>query len=128
MDARIWSYGPPLSGRSPFRDQSGRRAGQYHHALYRLQPSLLDHTFGGKISSCLVNPRACYETELPMTKTDAAKRVAVIGAGPAGLATMTAAQVGLTSPCSIRRIRLGIIEHGQTGARQGRVLGPGRLV
>ena len=55
----------------------------------------LDHTFGGKISSCLVNPRACYETELPMTKTDAAKRVAVIGAGPAGLATaMTAAQVG----------------------------------
>src|SRR5210317_1128224 len=55
----------------------------------------LDHTFGGKISSCLVNPRACYETELPMTKTDAAKRVAVIGAGPAGLSTaMTAAQVG----------------------------------
>ncbi len=55
----------------------------------------LDHTFGGKISSCLVNPRACYETELPMIKTDAAKRVAVIGAGPAGLATaMTAAQVG----------------------------------
>ena len=55
----------------------------------------LDHTFGGKISSCLVNPRACYETELPITKTDAAKRVAVIGAGPAGLSTaMTAAQVG----------------------------------
>lgn len=55
----------------------------------------LDHTFGGKISSCLVNPRACYETELPMTKTDAAKRVAVIGAGPAGVAAaMTAAQVG----------------------------------
>ena len=55
----------------------------------------LDHTFGGKISSCLVNPRACYETELPMKKTDAAKRVAVIGAGPAGVAAaMTAAQVG----------------------------------
>ena len=55
----------------------------------------LDHTFGGKISSCLVNPRACYETELQMTKTDAAKRVAVIGAGPAGVAAaMTAAQVG----------------------------------
>jgi 2,4-dienoyl-CoA reductase (NADPH2) len=55
----------------------------------------LDHTFGGKISSCLVNPRACYETELPMTKTTSVKRVAVVGAGPAGLATaMTAAQVG----------------------------------
>ena len=55
----------------------------------------LDHTFGGKISSCLVNPRACYETELPMTKTTSVKRVAVVGAGPAGLAiAMTAAQVG----------------------------------
>ena len=55
----------------------------------------LDHTFGGKISSCLVNPRACYETELPMTQTTSVKRVAVVGAGPAGLATaMTAAQVG----------------------------------
>ena len=55
----------------------------------------LDHTFGGKISSCLVNPRACYETELPVTTAETVKRVVVIGAGPAGLATaMTAAQVG----------------------------------
>ncbi len=55
----------------------------------------LDHTFSGKISSCLVNPRACYETELTITPAVALKRVAVVGAGPAGLATaITAAQRG----------------------------------
>ncbi|MEO0669364.1 MAG: NADPH-dependent 2,4-dienoyl-CoA reductase [Pseudomonadota bacterium] len=55
----------------------------------------LDHTFSGKISSCLVNPRACYETELTIAPADDAKTVAVVGAGPAGLsAAMTAAQRG----------------------------------
>lgn len=55
----------------------------------------LDHTFGGKLSSCLVNPRACYETELPMKPADVAERVAVVGAGPAGMsAAITAAQRG----------------------------------
>ncbi len=46
----------------------------------------LDHTFSMKISSCLVNPRACHETELVVARTDMPKRVAVVGAGPAGLA------------------------------------------
>ncbi|MEV7029087.1 NADPH-dependent 2,4-dienoyl-CoA reductase [Streptomyces sp. NPDC093272] len=46
----------------------------------------LDHTFGGKITSCLVNPRACHETELVLAPTRRRKRVAVVGAGPAGLA------------------------------------------
>ncbi|WP_417722461.1 FAD-dependent oxidoreductase [Salipiger sp.] len=55
----------------------------------------LDHTFGGKVSSCLVNPRAGHETELVPVPTDAPKRVAVVGAGPAGLsAAITAAQRG----------------------------------
>ncbi|WP_299641673.1 NADPH-dependent 2,4-dienoyl-CoA reductase [uncultured Ruegeria sp.] len=55
----------------------------------------LDHTFSGKLTSCLVNPRACHETELVIEKTDAPKRVAIVGAGPAGLSTaMTAAQRG----------------------------------
>jgi len=47
----------------------------------------LDHTFSGKISSCLVNPRACFETELSYEPTAQAKAVAVVGAGPAGLMT-----------------------------------------
>ncbi|MEL6450421.1 MAG: NADPH-dependent 2,4-dienoyl-CoA reductase [Pseudomonadota bacterium] len=55
----------------------------------------LDHTFSGKISSCLVNPRACYETELVVTPAEAAKSIAIVGAGPAGLSTaLTAAERG----------------------------------
>ncbi|AVS88595.1 FAD-dependent oxidoreductase [Paracidovorax avenae] len=55
----------------------------------------LDHTFGGKITSCLVNPRACHETELVIEPASARKRIAVVGAGPAGLAfSVTAAQRG----------------------------------
>ncbi|WP_372892736.1 FAD-dependent oxidoreductase [Rhodosalinus sp.] len=55
----------------------------------------LDHTFELKVSSCLVNPRACFETELVVAPATAAKRVAVVGAGPAGLsAAITAAERG----------------------------------
>lgn len=46
----------------------------------------LDHTFAGKLTSCLVNPRACHETEIPATPTQTPKRIAVVGAGPAGMA------------------------------------------
>ncbi|MCT8159093.1 NADPH-dependent 2,4-dienoyl-CoA reductase [Pseudoruegeria sp. SHC-113] len=45
----------------------------------------LDHTFSGKLTSCLVNPRACHETEIVITPTDTPKSIAVVGAGPAGL-------------------------------------------
>ena len=45
----------------------------------------LDHTFSGKVSSCLVNPRACHETELVYATAAVAKSIAVVGAGPAGL-------------------------------------------
>ncbi|MFE5831756.1 FAD-dependent oxidoreductase [Streptomyces sp. NPDC056488] len=51
----------------------------------------LDHTFSLKITSCLVNPRACHETELVLSPTRRAKRIAVVGAGPAGLACAVSA-------------------------------------
>ncbi|MEU9702606.1 NADPH-dependent 2,4-dienoyl-CoA reductase [Streptomyces sp. NPDC047981] len=55
----------------------------------------LDHTFSLKITSCLVNPRACHETELVLSPTRLAKRIAVVGAGPAGLAfSVSAAERG----------------------------------
>ena len=55
----------------------------------------LDHVFQQKRASCLVNPMACYETELVLEKTDKTKKLAVIGAGPAGLAfSVYAAQRG----------------------------------
>jgi 2,4-dienoyl-CoA reductase (NADPH2) len=50
----------------------------------------LDHTFSGKLSSCLVNPRACHETELTLVPTIATKNIAVVGAGPAGLSAALA--------------------------------------
>ncbi|MFH9736235.1 FAD-dependent oxidoreductase [Streptomyces roseolus] len=57
----------------------------------------LDHTFNLKITSCLVNPRACHETELVLSPTRLAKRIAVVGAGPAGLAcAVSAAERGHT--------------------------------
>ena len=45
----------------------------------------LDHTFSGKLSSCLVNPRACHETVLTYEHAQTPQRIAVVGAGPAGL-------------------------------------------
>jgi len=51
----------------------------------------LDHTFQNQRSSCLVNPRACHETELLYTPTHAPKKIAVVGSGPAGLAAATVA-------------------------------------
>jgi len=55
----------------------------------------LDHIFQKKRATCLVNPRACYETELNFTPAAQTKKIAVVGAGPAGLAfSVYAAQRG----------------------------------
>ncbi|MYM55626.1 NADPH-dependent 2,4-dienoyl-CoA reductase [Thalassovita mangrovi] len=55
----------------------------------------LDHTFGGKLTSCLVNPRACHETEHAITPAEQPKSIGIVGAGPAGLsAALTAADRG----------------------------------
>ena len=50
----------------------------------------LDHVFQNKRASCLVNPRACHETELKIEPASARKRIAVVGAGPAGMACASA--------------------------------------
>ena len=51
----------------------------------------LDHTFANQRASCLVNPRACHETELVIRPATSRKRIAVVGAGPAGLAAASVA-------------------------------------
>jgi 2,4-dienoyl-CoA reductase (NADPH2) len=51
----------------------------------------LDHTFKNQRATCLVNPRACHETELVYRPATAPRRVAVVGAGPAGLSAATVA-------------------------------------
>ena len=54
----------------------------------------LDHTFAGKVTSCLVNPRACHETLRNIAPARSKGRVAVVGAGPAGLSFATTAAQG----------------------------------
>lgn len=68
-------------------------AGQADHIApcIACNQACLDHTFGGKLTSCLVNPTACHETELVIDKAAQAKSVAIVGAGPAGLSTALAA-------------------------------------
>lgn len=51
----------------------------------------LDHIFKNQLTSCLVNPRACHETELVYRATPTRRRIAVVGAGPAGLTAATVA-------------------------------------
>ncbi|MDE4273524.1 NADPH-dependent 2,4-dienoyl-CoA reductase [Phaeobacter gallaeciensis] len=76
---------------------SKAEAGQADHIApcIACNQACLDHTFGGKLTSCLVNPQACHETELVIEKAATPKTVAIVGAGPAGLSTaLTAAERG----------------------------------
>jgi 2,4-dienoyl-CoA reductase (NADPH2) len=68
----------------------------------------LDHTFAGRLTSCLVNPRACHETELIYAPAAQAKRIAVVGAGPAGMTcAMVAAGRGHSVTLFDRAAELG---------------------
>ncbi len=68
----------------------------------------LDQIFAGKRATCLVNPRACFETELLIEPVKSARRIAVVGAGPAGCAcAVTAAERGHTVTLFERGPRIG---------------------
>ncbi|HKN77550.1 MAG TPA: NADPH-dependent 2,4-dienoyl-CoA reductase, partial [Lysobacter sp.] len=69
------------------------RAGRAHaiNTCIACNQACLDHVFENKRASCLVNPRACAESELVVAPTQASRRIAVVGAGPAGLACATEA-------------------------------------
>ena len=69
------------------------RAGRAHaiNTCIACNQACLDHVFENRTASCLVNPRACAETELIYSRTTAPRRIAVVGAGPAGLACATVA-------------------------------------
>lgn len=88
-DADLVSMARPLLADPDFvRKASQGRAASINTCIACNQ-ACLDHTFSRQLSSCLVNPYACHETELVLRPTSIQKRVAVIGAGPAGLAAAT---------------------------------------
>ncbi|NKI18698.1 NADPH-dependent 2,4-dienoyl-CoA reductase [Spongiibacter sp. KMU-166] len=93
--ADIVSMGRPMLADPDFVNKAKSGRDDEINTCIGCNQACLDHTFEGKRVTCLVNPRACYETEIEIQPTTSAKRIAVVGAGPAGLAfAITAAQRG----------------------------------
>ena len=89
--ADLVSMARPLLADPDFLNKAAAGRGDEINTCIACNQACLDHTFANKRASCLVNPRAGRETTLLLGPTRRAKRVAVVGAGPAGLATAVAA-------------------------------------
>lgn len=85
------SMARPLLADSEFVNKAAQGRADEINTCIACNQACLDHTFQLKRASCLVNPRACHETELLYLKTAKPKKVAVVGAGPAGLSCATVA-------------------------------------
>ncbi len=83
--ADMVSMARPLLADPEFVNKAAAGQADLINTCIACNQACLDHVFQNKTSSCLVNPRACRETELVFRPTVAKKRVAVVGAGPAGL-------------------------------------------
>ena len=83
--ADMVSMARPLLADPEFVNKAAAGQADLINTCIACNQACLDHVFQNKTSSCLVNPRACRETELVFRPTLAKKRVAVVGAGPAGL-------------------------------------------
>ncbi|WP_034091942.1 NADPH-dependent 2,4-dienoyl-CoA reductase [Streptacidiphilus albus] len=93
--ADLVSLARPLLADPEFVAKAEQERPQAINTCIGCNQACLDHTFSGRITSCLVNPQACHETELVLAPTRLRRRVAVVGAGPAGLAcALTAARRG----------------------------------
>jgi 2,4-dienoyl-CoA reductase (NADPH2) len=90
-DADIVSMARPMLADPDFALKAKQGREDEINTCIACNQACLDHTFGGKDVSCLVNPRACHETSLSYSPTTRPRRVAVVGAGPAGLAFATVA-------------------------------------
>lgn len=89
--ADMVSLARPLLADPQWVEKARARRSHSINTCIACNQACLDHVFANKLASCLVNPRACHETELVYPKTYSAKRIAVVGAGPAGLACATVA-------------------------------------
>ncbi|WP_295483586.1 NADPH-dependent 2,4-dienoyl-CoA reductase [uncultured Pseudomonas sp.] len=90
-DADMVSMARPFLADPEFVNKAAQGRAAAINTCIGCNQACLDHTFGGKLTSCLVNPRACHETELNYLPAAVAKRIAVVGAGPAGMAAASVA-------------------------------------
>lgn len=90
-DADMVSMARPLLADSHWADKAACGRDDEINTCIACNQACLDHVFQGKVTSCLVNPRACHETELNYPPCQKPKKLAVVGAGPAGLAFATTA-------------------------------------
>lgn len=88
-DADMVSMARPFLADPEFINKAAASQPERINTCIACNQACLDHIFALKRCTCLVNPRACYETELNFTATNKPKKVAVIGAGPAGLSAAT---------------------------------------
>ncbi|MFT5592829.1 MAG: 2,4-dienoyl-CoA reductase (NADPH2) [Oceanicoccus sp.] len=94
-DADMISMARPFLADGFFMSKAAEGKSDEINTCIGCNQACLDHVFSGKMTSCLVNPRACHETELVIKPSSTKKKYAVIGAGPAGLSfATTAAQCG----------------------------------
>lgn len=85
-DADMVSMARPFLADPEFVNKAKHNKSSQINTCIGCNQACLDHVFEGKMTSCLVNPRACHETELNIVAADKIKKIAVVGAGPAGLA------------------------------------------
>lgn len=90
-DADMVSLARPLLADAEFVNKAREGRADEINTCIACNQACLDHTFSMKRASCLVNPRACHETELVIAPASHKKKVAVVGAGMAGLAAATTA-------------------------------------
>jgi 2,4-dienoyl-CoA reductase (NADPH2) len=89
-DADFVSMARPLLADPDFVRKAATGRAASINTCIACNQACLDHTFANELASCLVNPRACHETELVLRPATVSRRIAVVGAGPAGLAAATA--------------------------------------
>jgi 2,4-dienoyl-CoA reductase (NADPH2) len=90
-NADMVSMARPLLADADFVNKAAANKAEQINTCIACNQACLDHAFQGKVASCLVNPRACHETELVYTPVLTVKKIAVVGAGPAGLSCATVA-------------------------------------
>ncbi len=88
-DADMVSMARPFLADAEFVSKAAEGRAEQINTCIACNQACLDHIFSRRLCSCLVNPRACHETEFLVSAAAEKKRIAVVGAGPAGLACAT---------------------------------------